>query len=57
MLTSDVVPVRVVHFFDPPVAEGEFAHPVDAASDAGGEAEAGVGGGGVESVCCEGIDG
>ena len=48
--TSDIVPIRLIEFLDPSISKGEFSHPIDAASDAGRQAEAGVGGGGVEPV-------
>ena len=48
--TSDTVAISVVDLFDGAVAEGQFAHPVDAASDASGQAQAGVGGRRVESI-------
>lgn len=33
-ITSNAVPVVVVHFLDASVAKGQFAHPVNTASDA-----------------------
>jgi len=49
-VTSDAVAVSVVDLFDGAVAEGQFAHPVDSAADAGGQAQTGVGGRCVEAV-------
>ena len=50
ILTSDVIPIRLIQFFDPSISECEFPHPVYASSDAGGEAESGVGRRSVKSV-------
>jgi len=48
------VSVVVVHLLDASVAEGQFAHPVDAATDAAGrQAEVSVAGRCVESVRSE----
>lgn len=49
-LTSDVIFVGGVDLFYPPVAEGQFPHPVHAAPHARGQAEVGAGGGRVEAV-------
>ena len=51
--TSNTVAVPIVDLFDGAVTEGQFAHPVDAAADAGSQAKAGVGGRCVESVRSE----
>ena len=38
MLTGNIVLERVVDFFDPSVSKSQFAHPINASSDARSEA-------------------
>lgn len=49
-LTADVVLIGVVHLLDPPVAEGQFPHPVHAAMDTRAQAQVGSRGRAVEAV-------
>lgn len=53
----DVVPVIAVDLLDLAVAKGQLSHPVDAASNSTGEADAVVGGVAVEAVAGEIVGG
>lgn len=52
-LTPHIVPVGVVHLFDPAVAERQFPHPVHAAVHARAQAQVCTGTGAVEAICWE----
>lgn len=52
-LTPHIVFVRAIQFFDTPVAEGQFPHPVDPAADTRGQAQVGAGCSCMEAISCK----